>query len=346
MVRLFGFLLILAFGSEIGYLYQLLKGQVALLWRAESIEKVLEAGKLSPDQRAKLELVQTIRAFAQREIGLNTSENYTTYVDIGRGPVSWNLVVCPKDRLEPLEWSYPVVGTVPYRGYFDRAKAEEARDRYVAEGYDTYLRPVGAYSTLGWFSDPVLSSMLRYSEGNLVDLIIHELTHATVWIEGDVTFNESLASFVGETGALMWLQRKYGTDSEVVRRVLDERADGVVFRKFMRDIASRLDSLYQSDSPQKITLRQQIFDFARTEFHTLPLKTELYARFPSWELNNARMALYRVYRERTDVFARVYLMCDSNLKATVGVLRQCASTEDPGLWLEEWLRKNQDKDSL
>lgn len=346
MVRLFGFLLILALGSEIGYLYQLLKGQVALLWRAESIEKVLEAGKLSPDQRAKLELVQAIRAFAQREIGLNTSKNYTKYVDIGRGPVSWNLVVCPKDRLEPLEWSYPVVGAVPYRGYFDRAKAEEARDRYMAEGYDTYLRPVGAYSTLGWFSDPVLSSMLRYSEGNLVDLIIHELTHATVWIEGDVTFNESLASFVGEAGALMWLQRKYGTDSEVVHRVLDERADGVVFRRFMRDIASRLDSLYQSNSPHKITLRQQIFDSARTEFHTLPLKTELYARFPSWELNNARMALYRVYRERTDVFARVYLACDNDLKAMVEVLHQCANAEDPAAWLEDWLRKNQDKDSL
>ncbi len=341
MVRLYGCLLILVFGfgSEIGYLYQLAKGQAALLWKAEPIDKVLKTGTLSPDQRAKLELVQAIRAFAQREIGLNTSKNYTTYVDIGRGPVSWNLVVCPQDRLEPLEWSYPVVGAVPYRGYFDRAKAEKARDQYVADGYDTYLRPVGAYSTLGWFSDPVLSSMLRYSEGNLADLIIHELTHATVWIEGDVTFNESLASFVGETGALMWLQRKYGTDSEAVRRVLDERADGVVFRKFMRDITSRLNSLYQSDSPHKITQRQQIFDSARTEFHTLPLKTDLYARFPSWELNNARMALYRVYRERTDVFARVYQACDNDLKATVEVLRRCASVENPTAWLEEWLER-------
>ena len=348
MVRMSVCLLILVFGfgSEIEYLYQLAKGQAALLWKAESIDKVLKEGTLSPDQRAKLELVQAIRAFAQREIGLNTSKNYTTYVDIGRGPVSWNLVVCPKDRLEPLEWSYPIVGAVPYRGYFDRAKAEEARDRYVVEGYDTYLRPVSAYSTLGWFSDPVLSSMLRYSEGDLADLIIHELTHATVWIEGDVTFNESLASFVGETGALMWLQRKYGADSEAVYRVLAERVDGVVFRKFMRDIASRLDSLYQSNSPHKITLRQQIFDFARAEFPSLSLKTDLYARFPLWELNNARMALYLVYRERTDVFARVYLACGNDLKATVEVLRQCASAETPGLWLEEWLHKNQDKDSL
>ena len=331
-------IVVLGIRFEVGYLYQLAKGQIALLWKAKPIDAVLQGDALSPDQRAKLELVQAIREFAQREIGLNLSQNYTAYVDIGRGPVSWNLVVCPQDRLEPLEWSYPIVGTVPYRGYFDRATAEQARDKYIAEGYDTYLRPVSAYSTLGWFSDPVVSPMLRYSEGDLADLIIHELTHATVWIKGDVAFNEGLASFVGETGALMWLQRECGADAQAVRQVLDERADRVIFRKFMRDIASRLQSLYQSHSPRKSTLRQQIFEAVRTEFHTLPLKTDLYARFPSWKLNNARMALYRVYRERADVFARVYIACGDDLKATVEVLRECADAEDPSAWLEDWLK--------
>ena len=323
---------------EVGYLYQLGKGQIALLWKAKPIDAVLRGDALSPDQRAKLELVQAIREFAQREIGLNPSQNYTAYVDIGRGPVSWNLIVCPRDRLEPLEWSYPIVGSVPYRGYFDRATAEKARDQYTAEGYDTHLRPVGAYSTLGWFSDPVVSPMLRYSEGDLADLIIHELTHVTAWVKGDVAFNEGLASFVGETGALMWLQREYGDDAQAVQQMLDERADRVVFRKFMRDIAARLTVLYRSDAPDKSTLRQQIFDDARAEFHALPLKTDLYGRFPSWELNNARLALYRIYRERTDVFARVYRACGDDLKATVEVLRECAEAENPSAWLEEWLK--------
>ena len=327
---------VLGIRFEIGYLYQLGKGQVALLWRAKPIDAVLQGDALSPDQRAKLELIPAIREFAQREIGLNPSQNYTAYVDIGRGPVSWSLVVCPTDRLEPLEWWYPIVGSVPYRGYFDRATAEKARDEYIAEGYDTYLRPVGAYSTLGWFSDPVVSPMLRYSEGDLADLIIHELTHATVWVKGDVAFNEGLASFVGEAGALMWLQR--GDDAQAVQQMSDERADRVVFRKFMRDIAARLQSLYRSNAPDKSTLRQRIFDDARTEFHALPLKTDLYGRFPSWELNNARMALYRVYRERTDLFARVHRACQSDLKATVKILRECADAEDPSAWLEEWLQ--------
>ena len=329
-------IVVLGIRFEVGYLYQLGKGQIALLWKAKPIDAVLQAGTLSPDQRAKLELIQAIREFAQREIGLNPSQNYTAYVDIGRGPVSWNLIVCPKDRLAPLEWWYPIVGSVPYRGYFDRATAESVRDEYLAEGYDTYLRPVGAYSTLGWFSDPVVSPMLRYSEGDLADLIIHELTHATVWVKGDVAFNEGLASFVGEAGALMWLQR--GGDAQAVQQMLDERADRVVFRNFMQAIAARLTALYRSNAPDKSTLRQRIFDAARTEFHALPLKTDLYARFPLWELNNARMALYRVYRERTAVFARVHRACQSDLKATVKILRECAAAEDPTAWLEEWLQ--------
>ena len=343
MLRSFVCLFVVIFwvDFEVGYLWQLAKGQMGLLLKAKPIDKVLKENDLSQDERAKLELINEIREFARREIGLEASANYTTYADIGSGPVSWNLVVCPKDDLEPLRWSYPVVGTVPYRGYFDRQKAEEARDHYQQEGYDTYLRPVGAYSTLGWFSDPILSTMLRYSESTLADLVIHELTHATVWIEGDVTFNESLASFVGETGALMWLRSRYGEKTEAVDRVIMERDDGATFRKFMHQIASRLDSLYQSDCSlrEKLSGRQEIFDSVKREFEHLPLKTDRYKNFPSWTLNNARLALYRVYRERTDIFARVYTACRENLRKTVGVLAESERDPTPSEWLERWIEK-------
>ena len=219
---------------------------------------------------------------------LNPSQNYTAYVDIGRGPVSWNLIVCPTDRLAPLECWYPIVGSVPYRGYFDRATAESVRDEYLAEGLRHVLAPRGA-RIARWGGFPIRWSVrcCAIPKGDLADLIIHELTHATVWVKGDVAFNEGLASFVGEAGALMWLQR--GADAQAVQQMLDERADRVVFRNFMQAIAARLTALYRSNAPDKSTLRQRIFDDARTEFHALPLKTDLYARFPSWELNNARM---------------------------------------------------------
>lgn len=339
------FVLMFGLGSEVGYLWQLAKGQVALLWKAKPIDEVIAKGNLSDDQREKLELVQAIRLFARNEIGLETSQNYTTFVDIGSGPVSWNLVVCPKDKLEPLRWSYPVVGTVPYRGYFDRDKAQKARDEFDAKGYDTYLRPVSAYSTLGWFSDPILSTMLRYSEGTLADLIIHELTHATVWIEDDATFNESLASFVGETGALLWLVTKYGEQSDAVQLVVAGREDGAVFRKFMHGISTRLDSLYQLEMPLPETLakREEIFQSARLQFESLPLKTDFYSHFPSWQLNNARVALYRVYQERTDIFARVHRACGDDLRTTVDVLRDAEQAPNPGQWLEDWLESRDEK---
>jgi len=324
---------------ELGYFWHLTKGQMSLLWRAKPISRVLKDKDLDPQIRKRLEIFEGIRQFAKDEIGLAASRNYTTYVDIGRGPVSWNLVVCAKDQLTPKRWTYPVVGTVPYRGYFHQAEAEAERDRYEAEGYDTYLRPVSAYSTLGWFPDPILSTMLRYDEADLADLVIHELTHATLWIEGDVTFNESLASFVGEAGALIWLEKKYGKDAPVVLEVRDARADAVVFRLFMHEIATQLDSLYQSDLDRetKIIRRQAVFEGAKETYFTLPLRTNLYDGFPQWELNNARMALYRVYRARTDIFQRVYEAVEERLPNAIAVFKKCETARDPAGFLQDWL---------
>lgn len=334
-------LVLFGLDMDVSYLWRLARGQASLLWRAEPIDRVLKRKGLDAEQREKLELVQAIRVFARDSLGLAVSRQYATFVDIGRGPVSWNLVVCPKDRLEPLRWTYPVVGTVPYRGYFVREEAEAARDRYEAEGYDTYLRPVSAYSTLGWFPDPVLSTMLRYGEADLADVLIHELMHATVWIEADAAFNESMASFVGEAGALMWLQTRYGRDAPQVRRALDERADHVVFRGFLHGVAAQLDSLYATDMVfvEKLAAREQVFERARREFVHLPLGTDLYGHFPNWTLNNARLSLYRVYQARADIFERVYEAVGRNLKAAIGIFEQCAQARDPVQWLEEWLSK-------
>ena len=201
------------------------------------------------------------------------------------------------------------------------------------------MRPVSAYSTLGWFPDPILSTMLRYDEADLADLVIHELTHATLWIEGDVTFNESLASFVGEAGALIWLEKKYGKDAPVVLEVRDARADAVVFRLFMHEIATQLDSLYQSDLDRetKIIRRQAVFEGAKETYFTLLLRTNLYDGFPQWELNNARMALYRVYRARTDIFQRVYEAVEERLPNAIAVFKKCETARDPAGFLQDWL---------
>lgn len=329
------------FDLELGYFWHLTKGQMSLLWRAKPISRVLKDEDLDPKLRDGLMLVQDIRSFAKDEIGLSTSRNYTTFVDIGKGPVSWNLVVCPQDKLTPESWTYPVVGSVPYRGYFRREQAIDARDEYAAQGFDTYLRGVSAYSTLGWFPDPILSTMLRYSEADLADLIIHELTHATLWIEGDVTFNESLASFVGEMGALKWLEKKYGKDAPIVIQVQDARADASVFRKFMHDIATQLDDVYQSpiSREDKLQARQDIFLQAKENYYRLPLRTDLYDGFPDWELNNARLALYRVYRARTDIFQQIYDAVDGDLVNALEIFKNCETESNPAEYLQDWLAR-------
>ena len=325
---------------DVGYYLHLVRGQARLLWNREPIEKVLKRPDLDPETRERLWFIREVRRFAESEIGLARSENFTALCDIGAGPVSWNLTACPKDRLEPVHWSYPVVGSAPYRGFFDRKRAERERDRLAEEGYDTYLYPVGAYSTLGWFEDPVLSSMLRYRDEDLADLIVHELTHGTVWVSENVPFNEGMATFVGETGSLLFLETRYGSGSPEVKEALGRRADQRLFVAFMRGLARDLETIYRSDLPtaEKLARREPIFETARTRFAALPMATDRYSTFPTWELNNARMTAYRTYHRDLDIFERVYGAVGHDLKAAVTVFKGCEGADDAKTCLEDWLQ--------
>ena len=327
---------------DLGYYWHLVRGQAELLWRRQPIPNLLASRHLDPDVRERLEFIQEARRFAEQRIGLARSRNYTTYIDIGQGPVSWQLSASPKDRIEPFQWTYPVVGRFPYRGYFDPDRARRDRNRLEARDFDTLLRPVGAYSTLGWFEDPVLSTMLRYSDGDLAELIIHELAHATVWIPGRVSFNESLATFVGEAGALAFMRQRAGGEAAVVRRMLDRRADERTFNRFMRGVADELQALYGSDRSygEKLKEREVIFERAKRRFHRLDLKTGAYSSFPRRPLNNAVLMAYRTYREKVDVFDRVCRTLGGDLKAAVRIFKECESQTDPTRYLEDWLLRN------
>ena len=229
--------LIFGLNLDLGYYWHLVRGQAKLLWNRQPVENLLAGENLDQEVRKRLEFIQEVRRFAEQRIGLARSRNYGTYIDIGEGPVSWQLTASPKDRIEPVIWTYPVVGRFPYRGYFDLDRAKGDRNRLDARDFDTLLRPVGAYSTLGWFADPILSTMLRYGDGDLAELIIHELAHGTVWIPDHVSFNESLATFVGEAGALQFMRQRYGPKSAVVKVMLDRRSDERTFKRFMHGVA-------------------------------------------------------------------------------------------------------------
>ena len=212
------------------FLWHVSVGQLKLLARRQPLEEVLSQATLSEEEQNKLRLIMRVRLFAMEQLGLHVDDSYTTFVDVGGPYVTYNVSAAPKDALHPYVWWFPIVGRVPYKGYFNKDAALRQARKLEARGYDTYVRGVRAYSTLGYFDDPILSSMLAYPDFALIDTIIHELVHRTVWVKGSVSFNESLASFVAAKGVQAYLVAQHGADAPSLRLYRDLQADAQVFR--------------------------------------------------------------------------------------------------------------------
>lgn len=244
LLRFSGFALAI-FGagcSWAGYLGQAGCGQASILWRRQPIEQALRDDALTAQEREALQFVQEVRRFAIDRMHLKAGETYTQYSRLDRESLAWNVTAAPALSLTPLTWWFPIVGDVPYLGYFDRADAEAKQAELVAAGYDTELSEVSGYSTLGWFDDPLTSPQLRFGRYSLAALIIHESAHATLWFPGDVNFNESFASFVESEGAKQ-LFRERG-DLAQLRAIEIARQERRQWRELHQAMALQLQALY------------------------------------------------------------------------------------------------------
>ena len=242
------------------YILTQAQGQLRVLLNSERIDTLLADRDVPDDMKLKLRLVREIKAFGEHEMGLKRSANYETFYDTGGAPITYIVSACRKDRFAPYIWWFPIVGDVPYKGFFDKEDAKEEARALEAEGYDVSLGTAAAYSTLGYFPDPVLSTMLKYPEEQLVALILHELTHGTIYLPGGTEFNEGLASFVGWQGALEFARRRRGIASEQYDRTVrafatEERRDARALEVF-----KKLDELYRSgrSKEQVLAMRDQI----------------------------------------------------------------------------------------
>ncbi len=339
-------LLLLGASASGCYYVRLGVGQARIIFGREDIADVLANPDLPAERRAKLHLVREVKAFAETELGLAETDNYTTFYDTGDGPASWNLSACPPDRFEPYRWSFPIVGEAPYKGFFNAEDAREEEQELRKLGYDTVLYGASAFSTLGWFSDPIFSRMLEYDDDDLADLIIHELTHATVFKKGDIPFNESVATFVGGRGALAFLEKKYGRGSEEVRRTIAAKEDAVVFAAFIDDLYGRLDRLYKSaeTSAEKRLRREDIFSLAKREFAESvrpKLKTGAYLGFERRRLNNAVILGFRRYHTDLDIFERVFQAAGSDMRRAIALFKAAGEAEDASRYLREWLAEHE-----
>jgi predicted aminopeptidase len=244
-MKRFAFLLLLP--SLCGcYLLTQAGGQIGILLNSRNIDTVLADPSVPAETKVKLRLIKDIKVFGESELGLTHSSNYESFYDTQGQPITYVVSACPKDRFQPYLWWFPIVGKVPYKGFFAKEDAQEEARALKEEGYDVAIGTAAAYSTLGYFSDPVLSTMLDYPEEELVALILHELTHGTIYRPGSTDFNEGLASFVGWKGALEFACYRHGIASEEYARTACALAEEEQLDAKAQALFTKLDDLYKS----------------------------------------------------------------------------------------------------
>lgn len=280
---------------------------MALLSSTESYESVLKKPDLTENQKQKIELAQRVLDFAKKDLKLNSNGNYSKIAMLNRPYVTWVVSAAEPWQLKPYQWSFPIVGKVPYLGFFKEQEAVEKENELKKQGLDTYMRGVSAYSTLGWFKDPLLSSMLRYDDHVLVETLIHELVHTTFWVKDHAEFNERLATFLGRKGAELFYQQ----DQRTSKLIVDEIADEQLFSEFITEEVKKLDQWYLNLSKENQTIenKQVRIQEIQTRFTSqiLPkMKTDSFNKFPDLKLNNAKLVMYRTYLKDFSGFEKLW----------------------------------------
>lgn len=272
-------------------------------------------------RRSQFELVLAARAFAAERLGLAARDTYTTFSDMrDRETLLSVLSASPKDRLAGYRWSYPVVGAIPYKGFFDEEAAKAEMRRLERLGYDTYLRPSGAFSTLGWFNDPLLSTALDDDPVEVVVTVIHEIAHNTLWVPGDARFNESYANFVGFRGAELFFTSR--GDDKAARHCAALWRDEKRLGAFYTDLETDLQRLYGSGLPRLEIDRRRMAIFAQARARlagSLDRELEVYsgARLARTPINNARVIAKRIYLTGLDEFDKMYELKGRDLRAGI-----------------------------
>jgi len=243
------------------------------------------------------------------------------------------VTACPPDSLETESWWFPVVGRVPYLGFFDLEDARAEKENLEAKGFDVNVRAVPAYSTLGWFADPVFSTFVQWPAYQAIDTIFHETTHATLWIPGSASLNEALADVVGEAGARKFLAERFGPDSPELAGFDSSCAEGALFHKFALELNSALLAVYALDLPraEKLELKSAIFRSGRERIRALRdrFTSRYYREFDRLEWNNALIASIAVYREEEGKWRAVLDSKGGDVRALLAEAKAIAGESDP-----------------
>ena len=332
-------------GFEWSYVLGAVGGEVNLLTSAVPIEDGLDDPNLTDEEREKLRVVIDVRDYAANVIGLNVGSSYQTFADLDGQSLAWNLSASPKDAITPYLWNLPIVGPIPYLGFFSIDDAYAERDRLVEQGYDTLIYELDAYSTVGIVPDPMTSALFKRPTHSLIDTVFHELTHNTIYTGKNEVFDESLAEFVGHAAAMEYIAVRYGADSELAVQARESNEDNDIFNAFLADLRLQLDAIYARDISRedKIAARTPVFDAARQRMadEILPRlnNQDQYEAYSTFNFNNAFLLVNVRYNTNFDLFEAVYEKAGRNWAAVLDIFRQAEASVDPFAFLGEQLAR-------
>ena len=356
MCWLFAIILCVIFLSSCAnsvYIGKLALGEARILWGSIPIEQALEEEDLRHEEREKLKLVQEVREFARDKIGLNLDGSYGHFYRVRGDTLIYLVTACPKDSLDAHTWRFPIVGEVEYKGFFDKEDALKEVVRLEKKGLDTFLQGAVAFSTLGWLNDPVYSTILDHHPVLVIEIIIHELVHNTIFVKGETEFNERVASFISREGTGLFIEEHFGPTSAYQSFARDFNGDEEIVTGFIQDLYHRLTALYDQDvsREEKLKKREEIFAEAQMRFSTLQgkLRTGYFRHLALVKFNNALVVAHKRYLNPPDsLLCQVYDALDRDLRGFVELLHRLPKTkESPAAYLRQWLqRRTNPGDSL
>jgi predicted aminopeptidase len=313
------------------YLSKLGWHQGSITFHSVPVQEILEDKCVNSNMKEKIRLVQEVKRFGEGKLGLRETKNYSKFVEL-KGPVLYAVTASEKDHLQLYSWSFPIIGRVTYKGFFTREEALEEERDLKKKGFDTFVQRVGAYSTLGWLKDPIFSSMLEWDDSMLVNIVLHEMTHATIYLKGQTDFNEQIATFVGNHGTIDFLKEKYGPGSREEEEAIHFQEDEILFARWIDYACQQLSNFYAQQMPRddKLKGREEIFRSLKEGFNqvTAQFATNYYRDFKIGDLNNAVLLAYRQYIRQLEKFETLYKHLGRDIRKVVEYFKTIQASGD------------------
>jgi predicted aminopeptidase len=325
------------------YLSKLGWHQSSIAYHSVPVEEVLEKEGMDLEAKEKIRFIQEVKRYGEEKLGLTRTKSYSKYFEV-KDPVLHVITASEKDCLQLYHWSFPITGKVTYKSFFTKEGVLKQKRFLEEKGYDTYVQKAGAYSTLGWLKDPIFSSMLQWDEATLANLILHEMTHATLYFKGQTDFNERIATFVGNRGAIEFLIEKYGKGSQRVVKAIHNQEDDLLFSRWIDQACQQLSNFYAREISrgEKLRGREELFQRLKEDFREkmVSFKTEGYRNFEKLDINNAVLLAYRRYIHHLENFQALYEDLGNDLRKVIEFFKEIrTSREEPSLYLERWIKE-------